>query len=168
MSDNEREKLKQRRRALIKAAGAVPVVFSLTNGSPAAAASLTCADKTKGASAPYVTSGTDGWVRVSVPQLEYISGNGNGTHVAGYGFMYKGNYYTVNSNGSIISGKPNGTTQEQTVPNQNYYLLVDYGGSPGSFTVYPTDTNIGNPIAGASCWNSVNPNGPIAGTGNLI
>lgn len=160
MSDNEREKLKQRRRALIKAAGAVPVVFSLTNGSPAAAASLTCADKTKGASAPYVTSGTDGWVRVSVVQRKFKHGNN-----VWYGFEYNNINYTVSGTTANVFVPPLGTTI--TPQSSSYYLLVDYT-SPGVYGVYPSDTSIGDPIAGASCWNSVNPNGPVAGTGNLI
>lgn len=160
MSDNEREKLKQRRRALIKAAGAAPVVFSLANGSTAAAASLTCADKTKGASAPYVTSGTDGWVRVSVTQLKFKHGND-----VWFGFLYGSTYYTVSGTTANVFVPPSGT--QITPLSSSYYLLVDYT-APGVYGVYPSDASIGDPIAGASCWNSVNPNGPSAGAGNLI
>lgn len=170
MSDNEREKLKQRRRALIKAAGAAPVVFSLANGSTAAAASLTCVDKSSKISPrPNVVIGgsgtaTDGWVRVRVQRLRFRSASA-GTNVVG--FAYQSNYYTVSGNVATLYMPPS-DVQITNVNNRYYGLLVDYG-APGVYGVYPADQVIDNPVAGASCWNSVNPNGPGAQVGsNLI
>ena len=168
MSDNEREKLKQRRRALIKAAGAAPVVFSLTNGSPAAAASITCVDKSADIRPrPKMVIGgdtaSDGWVRVRVQRLRFRSTSA-GTNVVG--FAYQGNYYTVSSNVATLYMPPT-DVRITNVDNRYYGLLVDYA-APGIYGVYPADELIENPVAGASCWNSVNPNGPTAGAGNII
>jgi hypothetical protein len=161
MSAKEKELLKQRRRALIKAVGAAPVVLTLPNGAAFAATSLTCADNTRGAAAASVVEGTDTWVRVSVQKLKFKLGN-----KVVYGFSYGNNYYTVAGGAATAYFPPTGT-KITSVTNGRYGLLVDYN-APGVYGVYPADSSIGNPIAGASCWNSVNPNGPHAGTGNLV
>lgn len=161
MSAKEKELLKQRRRALIKAVGAAPVVLTLPNGAAFAATSLTCADKTKGSAAAGVVEGTDTWVRVSVQKLKFKSDS-----TVFYGFSYNNNYYKVEGRTATPYVLPNGAKKPSAI-NGRYGLLVDYN-APGVYGVYPADSSIGNPIAGASCWNSVNPNGPHAGTGNLV
>jgi hypothetical protein len=161
MSDNQRDTIRQRRRALIKAAGAAPVVFSLASGSAVAAASLTCADKTRGQrGVPPVTSATDGWVRVKVTQLKFKLGL-----ATWYGFQYGSQYYSVVGAGAVPFALLPGTVVTQQA--SSYYLAVNYV-SPGVYGVDPVGPFHGNPIAGASCWNSVNPNGPGAGPGNLV
>lgn len=162
MTDNEKELLKQRRRALVKAAAAAPVVLTLPSGAALAAVSITCADKTNGAAAPKVVVGTDTWVRVSTPRLRFKERG----KPAVYGFAYANNYYTV-ANGVATPYSPPTGTNITHYNNQYHGLLVDYN-APGVYGVYPADSSIGNPVAGASCWNSVNPGGPPAGTGNLI
>lgn len=175
MSDNnERELLKQRRRALIKAAGAAPVVFTLPNGSALAASSTNaCIDRGQALAAQdphgYVEARSDGWVRVSVARVFKTNGNGG---LIGEWFSYNGIDYTVTRTLSgITATQMSGAIPGGTQTGGSFYLLVGYQGTRLDGTaIYGVSitSQVGTPVAGASCWNSVNPTSPTAGTGNLI
>jgi hypothetical protein len=157
MSDNEREKLKQRRRAWIKAAGAAPVVFSLANGSAVAAVSATCDTKPMGTAPGNIVTAPDTWVRQTVAKYDIKIKEGKNTKVVS-GFMQNGNYYSIS--GSLIDP----TTVKRTTKNGSVYLLVDYDGSSSTYRAYEPGSTVDNPISG-SCWASLNPTG--GGGGNI-
>lgn len=150
MADNEREQLKQRRRALIKAAGAAPVVFSLTSGSAVAATSLTCKDKSQSLAQTDKPAGaltdSDKWMRFKVQAYRINQSGGQVT-----GFTLSNSWYKVDQGvASVVS--PNGAPQP--ISGQFFYLLVDYV-SPTQYKIYPASSPVVSPIAGASCWNSL-------------
>jgi len=155
MSDNEREKLKQRRRALIKAAGAAPVVFSLANGSAVAAASATCDTKPMGPTPGNVVTSSDNWVRETVTKYDITLKNNGGTISA---FKQGNSYYSI-SGSEIKQSTYTGNPQS----NGYLYLLKDYTGS--SFQVYRAGSTVTNPIT-TSCWTSLNPTG--VGSRNIL
>ena len=148
----------QQRRRLLRAAASAPVVFTLPTGAVLAATSLSCADRSEARflseGAPGVTTSPDSWMRFQVQALS-IKPQGDGPHVSG--FEFNGAYYQPNPDGTVAQ-----ITNTNGTPKQiegNYLLLVDYStysstSSPHLY-VYPGQTPVSNPIAGASCWSSL-------------
>ena len=170
----ESDKKNQRRRDILKAAAGVPAVFTLPTGAALATTSVTCVVKGNTLTTPsVVTTSPDTWIRFSVAAISFVRANGN--RVFGFKISNGGsghNYFKVNGT-AIPQVNPHGTPTEQAVPGvTNYFLLVDsqdYSDAAtetkyiflGTNNVSGT-SNIAQPIAGASCWNSV-----IASPGNI-
>lgn len=153
----------QQRRRLLRAAASAPVVFTLPTGAVLAATSLSCADKSAerflSEGAPGVTTSPDSWMRFQVPALK-IKPQGSGSHVSG--FELNGVYYQPNADGTVAEiTNTNGTPTP--IAGSNYLLLVDYSTYSSTYSstssahlyVYPGQTPVSNPIAGASCWSSL-------------
>ena len=163
MASTDSEKNIKRRR-ILKAAASAPVVFTLPMGTALAANSISCAvksaDRAANETVAGVTTAPDAWMRFSLPGFTI---NQSGGPVSGFNF--DGRWFRVNGDGSVTVVTPNGTPRANGV---TYYALVDYEayslGQPASMYVY-TGTPIDNPIAGASCWNSLE---GTALTGNVI
>lgn len=155
MSDNEREKLKQRRRALIKAAAATPAVLTLPSGAALAAASLTCKDKSQTIAQadppPGARTFNDDWMRYRVPAFSIKQPGGPVK-----GFEYPaGTWYKVDGAGKAYSiNLQPGNGNLPTPTGGYYYLLVNYSSGQTFDSVY-VGQQLPNPIAGASCWNSL-------------
>ena len=131
------------------------MVFTLPNGSALAAASMSCAQKSDNLadrSPPTgVTTSADTWMRY---RLDAYSINQSGGPVSG--ITFGGKWYRVDVNGIATEVTPNGNPQP--ISGSYYYALVDYSTYPttGAIgSVYPAKSPIDNPIAGASCWNSL-------------
>lgn len=171
MADNEREQLKQRRRALIKAAGAAPVVFSLTSGSAVAATSLTCKDKSQSLAQIQQPAGAtqgspDTWMRYKVDAYSIPQPNAD---VLGFQYPTGTWYKVVSGVASRVTLQSNGNGQG-TLPTSTggfYYLLVNYSSGQSFDAVYVGQT-IQNPIAGASCWNSLTGGTSATNPPNLV
>lgn len=160
MSSPETERA-ARRRSLVKAAAGVGAVFTLPSGAALAATSLTCNNKSAtlyNEGPKPVTYGTspDNWMRIKLQKYKRIKVRLNGSVTEVEGFTYNGNWFRVVSDSGnnraiqvvLDSGVP------QKVTGQFYYGLVDYDGTPGKLILDQNQTNL-NPIAGASCWNSL-------------
>ena len=156
---------KMRRRKILKAAAGAPVVFTLSTGAALAAGSLGCDVKSANRAATetppvpgVLTSDTstpslDDWMRFSLEGYELNRAGGPKVD----GFLLGGKAYQVNTDGTVTelldyngNSKLNGKT---------YTAIVDYSsyaaGDAESMYVYH-GVAVANPIAGASCWNSLN------------
>ncbi|HHW62868.1 MAG TPA: hypothetical protein GX403_02740 [Rhodocyclaceae bacterium] len=157
-SDNTSQ---EKRRRLIKSAAVAPVVLTLPSGSALAASSAMCDQKSADAfdSSPAfaVTTATDRWMRAQLQMYTFkgkVEGQ-NGTK------DYSGFKYNINNNVNyaVIAGVAvplTQTTQETLLPGQYFYVLVDYrGDQPVGLILDSSSIGAQNPIAGASCWNSL-------------
>lgn len=160
MTHDQTEQKKQRRRGILKAAAGVPALLTLPTGAALAATSFTCIQKGNSLPTPAgLTTATDTWVRYKVTGITFkISAQGN-PRVAG--FILNSTYYVVSGsapNLTISVATPANNPQIQT-PGNFYYLLVDSDDYSNTATisnfVFLGDANIAQPVAGASCWNSV-------------
>ena len=151
----------EKRRRLIKSAAAAPIVLTLPSGSALAASSAMCDKKSADAfadnPASAVTAGSDRWMRAELQKYSFkgkVEGL-NGT--AEYpGFKYGDvNYAVINGAAKPIE-LSNGNDAETLQQGQYFYVLVDYKGDHSVGLILGSST-IGaqNPIAGASCWNSL-------------
>jgi len=160
------DKKKQRRRDILKAAVGAPAVFTLPTGSALAATSLTCVDKGNQLPTPNgvtTTASSDTWIRYSVPAISFrksVSGNvrANGFKLSKSGGLAGFDYYEV-SGTTINQVIPHNNVNEMPVVGiTNYYLLVDskaYLDTKAPKDYIYLGTAISQPVAGASCWNSV-------------
>lgn len=177
----EPDKKKQRRRDILKAAAGVPAVFTLPTGAALAATSLTCVAKgIKNLPTPGgVTTSSDTWIRFRVPAISFNkTASGTVTSVNGFRLSKSGGGY----NYFEVSGTPISQVTPASPPNistvtgvTNYFLLVDSAdysdtATTTNYIYLGTTGTIAQPIAGASCWNSVIASpGVIKGlTNNLI
>ena len=159
MASTDSEKNIKRRR-ILKAAASAPVVFTLPTGAALAATSISCAVKSTNRATSTtetvfgVTTEPDDWMRFSLPGVRI---NQSGRLDKVNGFNLGGTLYAVNADGTVTPvtaavglPQPNGLT---------YYALVDYdaysSGQAASMYVYHGGTGVVSPIAGASCWNSL-------------
>lgn len=149
-----------KRRRILKAAASAPVIFTLPSGAALAAGSLTCAAKSleraTGETVDGVTVAPDAWMRFSVPGLRLRF---TGNRVVD-GFRLDGSLYQVVGSDVVLISE---TPVNEASNGQTYFLLVDYEAysdpivspdDPASYVYLGTPT--ANPIAGASCWNSLN------------
>lgn len=160
MSSSQNDRAQRRRRILQAAVGA-PVVLTLPNGAAAAAASLNCADKSQAMAtdpgtldkAEGIATAPDTWMRYRVQGYKAGSSKTpvftlDGTH-----------WYEVLATGAAQPYTLAAGVTPQVVTGKYYYVLVDYAtynsGAPISAYVYPDKSPVVNPIAGASCWNSL-------------
>lgn len=148
----------EKRRRLIKSAAAAPVVLTLPSGAALAASSAMCDKKSADAfavsPAPAVTALSDRWMRAQL-QAYAFKGKVEGQNAATdyTGFKYNGVNYAV-INGSAVPLVQ--TNQEALLQNQYFYVLVDYkGDQPIGLILDSSSISTQNPIAGASCWNSL-------------
>lgn len=158
-SDNDQ---KLRRRKILKAAAGAPVVFTLPTGAALAAGSLGCDVKSQNRATTEQptgvissTSGTaaaDDWMRYKLDGLNITLTDDTVVQ----GFMLDNSYYKVLADGTVelIS-----TFKSATPSTAIYSALVDYdsfkAGNSASMYVYHGDL-VASPIAGCSCWNSLN------------
>lgn len=154
------------RRRLIKSAAAAPVVFTLPSGAALAAVSVTCHDKAKDRALPAAVVSTpgDGWVRARLQAWTFREKNGSSDLS---GFMLNGSYYRV-LNGKAVPVahvKMNGSKQPRIDEGTYYYVLVNY---PEGSPVLDSADSSATPMAGASCWNSLNPGDSIPADNIII
>lgn len=145
-----------KRRRLLQAASVVPVVLTLPSGAALAAGSLTCDIKSTnlalnlGASLKLIDSlPGDTWMRKRLDK--YIVGTSSYIRVNDV-------WYQVNADGTATPSTP---SPEPTTPSgEYYYALVDYAaydaGAPGGYYYPVVSAPLATPIAGESCWNSLN------------
>jgi hypothetical protein len=148
----------EKRRLLIKSAAAAPVVLTLPSGSALAASSAMCDKKSADTFAtspqPAVTALSDRWMRAQL-QAYAFKGKVEGQNAATdyTGFKYSDVNYAVVGGVAV----PLVLTNKDTLMSGTYfYVLVDYKGDQSVGLILDSST-IGaqNPIAGASCWNSL-------------
>ena len=150
----------EKRRRLIKSAAAAPVVLTLPSGSALAASSAMCDTKSADAfatsGAPAVTTVSDRWMRAQLQASSFrgkVDGlNGTSNYA---GFTLGGVNYAVINGAAKPIVLSNGSSPSE-VPGQYFYVLVDYRGDQLVGPILDS-SSIGaqNPIAGASCWNSL-------------
>lgn len=155
----------EKRRRLIKAAAAAPVVFTLPSGAAlAATSSPTCDAKsltrfnTSSVDA-VVSEPGDGWVRGQFQSWTFRIKNQNSNSI---GFNHLGNWYLV-SNGSAslvrTEVQTNGTNAPKERQGEYHYVLLNY---PDQTNLILSASQLDRaPIAGASCWNSLMPSANI-------
>jgi hypothetical protein len=152
-------KAAQRRRLLRGLVGG-PAIYTLPLGTAVSAASLTCVDQsgTSTAPRPLLPTSPDRWVRVKLQIFKH----GNDSYV-----VLGGTYYKLTTAVGGYTAAPDGYTGTGAQAQQSYvYGLVDYSG--GAPTIYPADQVISQPVAGASCWNSVVPTPKASTTDNTV
>ena len=152
------EKAKSRRRIIQGLAGA-PVIYTLPIGAALAAGSLSCVDKSqnlKAASPPQLlATSPDTWIRVKLQVYKHGSDLYVTLSSSGVSKWYK----LTNTSGvwtAALDSSYNGSGAQ--AQSQYLYGLVDYSGytaGAGTPYIYPQDQGIDQPVAGASCWNSV-------------
>jgi hypothetical protein len=151
----------QRRRRVLRGLVGVPAIYTLPLGSAFAASSLGCVAKSQAFAAEDspggITSAPDDWVRAPLVVKEnasniYVS-------VSGDDPWFK---YEPGSGAVTPVELPGDATDSQ----QEYYGLVDYQGD-NIHGVFPQESAVTSPIAGASCWNSLGIE-PSADAQNLI
>lgn len=148
----------EKRRRLIKSAAAAPIVLTLPSGSALAASSAMCdkksADAFAASPAPAVTAVSDRWMRAQLQQYAFKGKVEGANGAASFtGFKYGGTNYAV-VNGVAVPLVQ--TNQESMLQGQFYYVLVDYkGDQPVGLILDSSSIGVQNPIAGASCWNSL-------------
>lgn len=145
-----------KRRRMLQAAIGVPVVLTLPSGAALAAGSLTCDIKSTnlalniGASLKLIDSlPGDTWMRKRLEK--YIVGSSSYIRVNDV-------WYLVNADGTATPATP---SPEPTAPSgEYYYALVDYAaydaGASGGYYYPLVSAPLATPIAGESCWNSLN------------
>ncbi len=158
------ERTRQRRRILRAVAG-TPIVLTLPSGAALAAGSLTCDVKSFNAFDPDVVTGfpTDSgdpssWMRYKLPKLLMLpdgQGGGNGSNGRVPGFALNGTYYKVEDDVAIEFVPNMNGANGPTSTGEFYYGLVDYNAGSPVLVLDKTTENGINPIAGASCWNSL-------------
>jgi hypothetical protein len=167
MADVQSE-LRERRRRLLRAAVGVPAVFTLPSGAALAAASLTCVDRSAESflqrQPPLISTSTDGWVRIKLQKYTIKVTGGQKIYNC---FQYGNQWYS-------LPGMDAGNYDPQAVSNmvvwskkkdgEFFYGLVNY--PEGSLIVSQGGTI--NPVAGASCWCSLNGGGVITPGTNLL
>ena len=151
----------EKRRRLIKSAAAAPIVLTLPSGSALAASSAMCERKSADAfadnPASAVTAGSDRWMRAELQMYSFkgkVEGlNGTAEYI---GFKYDGVNYAVINGAAKPIVLSNGNDAETLLPGQSFYVLVDYKGyQPVGLILDSSSIGAQNPIAGASCWNSL-------------
>lgn len=148
----------EKRRKLLKSAVGAPVLFTLPGavGSAMAATSLACNEKsltTFASESPVegFPSAPDKWMRVRCEVWTFKLDSGG---PAVTGFKFNSAYYLV-TNGVAAQVVVKANPAPAQVANQYVYALVDYQDSaPATIVLDPN--NAISPIAGASCWNSLN------------
>lgn len=149
----------EKRRRLIKSAAAAPVVLTLPSGSALAASSAMCdsksADTFAASPAPAVTTLSDRWMRAQLQAYSFkgkVAGQ-NGATDYDTGFKYGGVNYVVVDGVAVPLLQ---TNKETLLPGTYCYVLVDYrGDQPVGLILDSSSIGDQNPIAGASCWNSL-------------
>ena len=152
-------KAAQRRRLLRGLVGG-PAIYTLPLGAAVSAASLGCVDKsgTSTIPRPLLKTSPDTWVRVKLQIFKH----GNDSYV-----VLGGTYYKLTTVVGGYTAALDGYTGSGAQAQSSYlYGLVDYSG--GAPTIYPADQVIGQPVAGASCWNSVVPTPKASTTDNTV
>lgn len=172
MSTSDSDKQKQRRRNILKAATAVPAIFTLPTGAALAQTSLTCVDKSKAFAAQTppmgVTTAADTWVRFSVAKYKIKLKDSSKV----LGFSLNNQWYSVTGAANTIANVSlnRDTTYTPVLQTGGYFLLVDQSkyqnqpNSPQSFVFLGSENQVTSPVAGNSCWNSVTPNKQISST----
>lgn len=172
MSTSDSDKQKQRRRNILKAATAVPAIFTLPTGAALAQTSLTCVDKSKVLASQNppmgATTAADTWVRYSVEKYKIQLNNNSKV----YGFTLNNQWYAVTGEANAITNVTltRDTTFTPLLKTGKYFLLVDQSkyqnqpNSPQSFVFLGSENQVTSPVAGNSCWNSVTPNNQINST----
>lgn len=170
MSTSDSDKQKQRRRNILKAATAVPAIFTLPTGAALAQTSLTCVDKSKAFAAQTppmgATTAADTWVRYSVAKYKIKLKGG----VEVLGFTLNSQWYSVTGAANAITNVSLDTISKPVLQTGGYFLLVDQSkyqnqpNSPQSFVFLGSENQVTSPVAGNSCWNSVTPNKQISST----
>jgi hypothetical protein len=152
----------QRRRRVLRGLVGAPVIYTLPLGSALAASSLGCLDKSQALAAADnpdgITSAPDDWVRAPLVVKE----NGSNIYVSVSGSDPWFKYEPVSGAVTQINNLPGGAADSQ----KKYYGLVDYQGN-NIYGVFPQESAVMSPIAGASCWNSLGIE-PSADAQNLI
>ena len=154
----------EQRRKLIKAAAGASAVFTLPSGAALANVSATCDQKSlklydDATTTPTgFSTTTDGWMRVKLQQYSVQAKlPGASAMSTGPGFTYGGKWFRVVSDSSG-GNKAVLVSQNNTslISNQYYYGLVHYDstGKSGRLVLDQSTESV-NPIAGASCWNSL-------------
>lgn len=145
-----------KRRRMLQAAIGTPIVLTLPIGSALAATSLTCDIKSQTLALNLVgslklidTLPGDTWMRKRLDK--YIVGSSSYIRVNDV-------WYLVNPDGTATPATP---SPEPTAPSgEYYYALVDYAaydaGLPDGFYYPVVSAPLATPIAGESCWNSLN------------
>jgi len=153
----------EQRRKLIKAAAGASAVFTLPSGAALANVSATCDQKSlklyQDAAKPTgFSAATDGWMRVKLQKYNVRAKlPGETSNTTGAGFNYAGKWFRVISSttggNKAVEVLPVNTT---IVSNEFFYGLVHYDSNAkmGKLVLDQTAETV-NPIAGASCWNSL-------------
>ncbi|WP_345794497.1 hypothetical protein AAG895_05330 [Thauera sp. JM12B12] len=162
----------EKRRRLIKAAAAAPVVFTLPSGAAlAATSSPTCDAKsltrfnTSSVDA-VVSEPGDGWVRGRFQSWTFRIKSENSSSI---GFKHLGNWYVVsNGSASLVLGEvfTNGSNAPSERLDQYHYVLLNYPDQT-SLVFNASQADIA-PIAGASCWNSLTPSANIPASNTVV
>lgn len=166
MSSPEQDRAAHRRK-LIKAAVAMPAVFTLPSGAALAATSTQCSANSLQAyeqSKPATFAGTtDTWVRLKLERFRIHVNAGSGGWKQIDAFRYPpatGPWYQVVDDGSravqvtatVFSG---GGSKNPASTGTYYYGLLDYKGETSPPELLLQQGNGINPIAGGSCWTSL-------------
>lgn len=154
----------EQRRKLIKAAAGASAVFTLPSGAALANVSATCDQKSlkiykEATSKPTGFSGaSDGWMRVKLQKYKVKSNlPGQSGLSEGDGFTYGGKWFRVLSSSTGVNKAvevvPNKTTKKN---GEFLYGLVHYDNNAKmGKLVLDQGAETVNPVAGASCWNSL-------------
>lgn len=172
MSTSDSDKQKQRRRNILKAATAVPAIFTLPTGAALAQTSLTCVDKSKVLAAQNppmgATTAADTWVRFSVAKYKIKLQDSSKV----FAFTLNSQWYSVTGATNAIANVTltRDPTYDPRPQTGGYFLLVDQSkyqnqpNSPQSFVFLGSENQVTSPVAGNSCWNSVTPSNQINST----
>lgn len=147
----DREPIDRTRRKWLRGAAATPAIFTLpTSANPLALASSQCFGRRQGAPAPFSASNADGWVRAKLPLYSLtLTDNTKIDQAVQVGTTW----YAYPTGGRIALS----VKSFQKLNGQFAYGLVDYTGpGTGPYRYYPEVQPV-TPVAGYSCWNSVNP-----------
>jgi hypothetical protein len=176
MSVSKSDRTEQRRR-ILRGAVSAPVIFTLPSGAALAQVSTSCAAKSQELAATEnplgIATGLDKWMRFEVEAYSFngsvkVSGfldattAGSGTTPANKNdryFQLNGLWYRYNVADGTAMAVTLSTPTPSGTPVGPLYVLVDYAaysaGTNPTMYVYPARTPVINPIAGASCWNSL-------------
>lgn len=149
MSAQQLERMARRRR-LLKAAAGVPAAYTLTSGvALAASSSLACIARgaadpaTTPLNPPLLSTAPDSWVRARFQVYRWGSNR----------YIQVNNiWYQLNSDGTATAASPN-LNAIAPVSGEYRYALMDY--NTGTVGIYPEDAVMSQPVAYASCWNSI-------------
>jgi hypothetical protein len=167
------------RRKLLRSAAAAPAIFTLPCGAALAATSVTCVAKSESmrSSAKGLTAGTDNWVRVRIQVQNAWFKAGTESPIQYKAINVAGKWYHAYDGVGVIKAgveiaiplfSPPGKLPAP-IPGTYVYGLVDYSKSGATgYGYFPADGPVAQPVAGASCWNSMPHTQAANRVGNLL